>query len=271
MNQTTVSSSNLEGIATTTSAGCSQSSVPLGSSFTTLAPLEPSQMASLNGYLPPTSEWNSFENTEFSKDFGALLSSSLLEFGFPPSISRTPTPIESIPSLLSSTPLSTSVSGDSSCYFSLGNDFHSPLTPESDPSSDGSVKATSPSSFPFHAFNPQYSLTSELSPPTEELYTRNAFVSQASALSNFNSPFCPLLGNDNLPNDITEPSSLIPGPPTTSEQSFCLPTAEGNDQEDFDPSLLEQVNFPSKETSSSSGKWHWSIFRLHYFKGLWNS
>lgn len=156
--------------------------VALGSSLATLAPLEPPRSSPYPGLLPGA-EWGMLETTDITRDYGGLFSSSLVEYGLPPILPRTPTPhdaLHPIHDLAYAT------------HYAAPADYPAPLTPESDPPSDGSGSPTSsPPAAPHllpstHAFTPtshytptsQYTsaylpnhTTSSLSPPTDDLAT----------------------------------------------------------------------------------------------------
>ncbi|XP_063887179.1 homeobox protein MOX-2-like [Scylla paramamosain] len=160
----------------------SGSMMALGSSLATLAPLEPSRTSPYPGLLPGA-DWGFLETTDITRDYGGLFSSSLVEYGLPPILPRTPTPHEILHPTHDLT---------YAAHYSTPAEYPAPLTPESDQPSDGSGSPTSsphstlhtlphfapaahytPTSQPHAAHLHQGHATtySTLSPPTDDLAT----------------------------------------------------------------------------------------------------
>lgn len=160
----------------------SGSMMALGSSLATLAPLEPSRTSPYPGLLPGT-DWGFLETTDITRDYGGLFSSSLVEYGLPPILPRTPTPHEVLHPTHDLT---------YAAHYPAPVEYSAPLTPESDQPSDGSGSPTSSPHSALHTvphFAPvaHYTTTSQppaahlppgyvttfssLSPPTDDLAT----------------------------------------------------------------------------------------------------
>ncbi|CAL4103905.1 unnamed protein product [Meganyctiphanes norvegica] len=202
----------------------------LGSSLTSLAPLEPHRSSPYPGLLPGA-EWGMMETTDITRDYGGLFSSSLVEYGLPPLLPRTPPPHDT-----HHTPYEFQYGGQHYAY--SPQDYPAPLTPESDPPSDGSGGG-SPTSSPLaapnypvstaagspvtttHAFpvsttvTPHFTTTaasylptghatynfSSLSPPTEDLAALHSGLTHeplASSLSSMLGLSCPTLPDGGL-------------------------------------------------------------------------
>nr|XP_045589434.1 homeobox protein DBX1-like [Procambarus clarkii] len=160
--------------------------VSLGPSLATLAPLEPPRGSPYPGLLSG-SEWALLETTDITRDYGGLFSSSLVEYGLPPILPRTPTPHDALhPSHDLTYPM----------HYITPADYPAPLTPESDPPSDGSGSPTSspptshllPSAHSFTSaahyvstsqftnYLPSHAAFSSLSPPTDDLVTLSSVL-----------------------------------------------------------------------------------------------
>ena len=101
------------------------------------------------GLLP---EWG-LETSDITRDYGGLFSSSLVEYGLPPIVPRAPTPL-SMHGTRAHTPLGPlhtlqeAYPGMQETYVPYPTEYPAPLTPESEPPSDGSSPGGSPA---FHA------------------------------------------------------------------------------------------------------------------------
>ncbi|XP_068232487.1 homeotic protein deformed-like [Palaemon carinicauda] len=112
----------------------SGSIMPIGASLATLAPLEPTRSSPYSSLLPGA-EWGLLETTDITRDYGGLFSSSLVEYGLPPILPRTPTPHDHIHN--------THDLSSYASHYGTPVEYAAPLTPESDPPSDGSGSPTS--------------------------------------------------------------------------------------------------------------------------------
>ncbi|XP_064105824.1 homeobox protein abdominal-A homolog [Macrobrachium nipponense] len=108
--------------------------MPIGASLATLAPLEPTRSSPYSSLLPGA-EWGLLETTDITRDYGGLFSSSLVEYGLPPILPRTPTPHDNIHNTHDFTSYAS--------HYGAPVEYAAPLTPESDPPSDGSGSPTS--------------------------------------------------------------------------------------------------------------------------------
>ncbi|KAK3860122.1 hypothetical protein Pcinc_033803 [Petrolisthes cinctipes] len=145
----------------------SSSMMPLGSTLATLAPLEPPKTSPYPGLLAG-SEWGLLDTTtDITRDYGGLFSSSLVEYGLPPLLPRTPTPHDAPLHPLHDLTYVTH-------HYPTPPEYPAPLTPESDRPSDGSGSPTSSPPMSSHALHtatlqvftstpPQY--TQQLPPP----------------------------------------------------------------------------------------------------------
>ncbi|XP_069993850.1 T-cell leukemia homeobox protein 3-like [Penaeus vannamei] len=174
MEQTVMSGGGLP-LPVATSGGV----MPLGSSLATLAPLEPPRSSPYPGLLPGA-EWGLLETTDITRDYGGLFSSSLVEYGLPPILPRTPTPHDALHPSHDLT--------YTSSHYPTPAEYPAPLTPESDPPSDGNGSPTSsppaaPHALSTHTFTP----TSHFSTPSTQHFTSSSYLPAHTTTYSFSS------------------------------------------------------------------------------------
>ncbi|XP_037793622.1 T-cell leukemia homeobox protein 3-like [Penaeus monodon] len=174
MEQTVMSGGGLP-LPVATSGGV----MPLGSSLATLAPLEPPRSSPYPGLLPGA-EWGLLETTDITRDYGGLFSSSLVEYGLPPILPRTPTPHDALHPSHDLT--------YTSSHYPTPAEYPAPLTPESDPPSDGNGSPTSsppaaPHALSAHTFTP----TSHFSTPSTQHFTSSSYLPAHTTTYSFSS------------------------------------------------------------------------------------
>ncbi|KAK4302663.1 hypothetical protein Pmani_025264 [Petrolisthes manimaculis] len=205
----------------------SSSMMPLGSTLATLAPLEPPKTSPYPGLLAG-SEWGLLDTTtDITRDYGGLFSSSLVEYGLPPLLPRTPTPHDAPLHPLHDLTYVTH-------HYPTPPEYPAPLTPESDRPSDGSGSPTSSPPMSSHALHtatlqvftstpPQYTHQLAPPPPTYLPLHSSAVATYSSSLSPPNTDDLGTL-NGPLTDHQVPPSSST----TTTSLGVLLPLAPSN-------------------------------------------
>ncbi|KAK8728897.1 hypothetical protein OTU49_008850, partial [Cherax quadricarinatus] len=173
----------------------SGSMASLGSSLATLAPLEMPRSSPYPGLLAGA-EWGLLETTDITRDYGGLFSSSLVEYGLPPILPRTPTPHDVL-----HPPHDIGY-----MHYITPAEYPTPLTPESDPPSDGSGSPTSSPPSSTHLLPPAHTFTSQYVPTSQ--FTSAYLPTHTASFSSLSPPT----------DDLANLSSVLPSSVSTSEQ-----------------------------------------------------